>query len=156
MEILTCREADSKDGLIPLLDHAFNWVFNQNQFEDFARIDPRLKNGPVSFIGVEKDKIVGHVGVMDLSTRTFSGDVEYVGGIYGVATLPGHARRGICTVLMERAHEYFKQKHYRFSFLSTSPVSVAHNLYEKLDYVDLFEYPTAYKSVRQRKTRSLK
>lgn len=154
MEILTYREIASKDGLIPLLDQAFNWVFNQYQFDGFVKIDPRLKNGPVSFIGVEEGKIVGHVGVMDLATRTLKGDIEYVGGIYGVATLPGYTRRAVCTALMERAHAYFRERHYRFSLLSTSPVIVAHSLYEKLGYVDLFELTSAYKPTRRLKVRS--
>lgn len=154
MEILSYREIDSKDGLTQLLDHAFNWVFNQKEFDDFVKIDSRLKNGPVSFIGVEKGKIIGHVGVMDLATRTIDGDVEYVGGIYGVATLPGHTRRGICKTLMDKAHDYFGGKQYRFSFLSTSPAFVAHCLYEKLGYADLFEYPSAYKVNQEKKTRA--
>jgi len=55
--------------------------------------------------------------------------------------------------LMERTHEYFKERRYRFSFLSTSPVSVAHSLYEKLGYADLFEYPSAYKARCAKKAR---
>ena len=29
-------EIDSKDGLTQLLDHVFNWVFNQKEFDDFV------------------------------------------------------------------------------------------------------------------------
>jgi hypothetical protein len=36
MEILSYREIDSRDGLIQLLDHVFNWVFNQKEFDDFV------------------------------------------------------------------------------------------------------------------------
>lgn len=158
MKIQTYWELESKDGLVPLLDHAFNWVFNQTQFEKFMKIDSRLNKGPVSFCTVEKDRIVGHVGVMDLKTRTLSGDIEYVGGVYGVATLPGHTRRGICTALMNKAHEYFKKKQYRFSFLSTSPALIAHSFYTDMGYVDFVEYPSAYKAfsngeAKQSKTR---
>jgi hypothetical protein len=36
MEILSYREIDSKDDLTQLLDHVFNWVFNQKEFDDFV------------------------------------------------------------------------------------------------------------------------
>lgn len=154
MKILTYRDLESKDGLVPLLDHAFRWVFDQRKFEDSIKIDPRLKNGPVSFCAVENGRILGHVGVLDLNTRTIDGTLEKVGGIYGVATLPGYTRKGISTALMNRAHQYFKEKDYRFCFLGTSPVLVAHALYEKLGYTDLIEYPNAYKVVKTKKAKS--
>jgi predicted N-acetyltransferase YhbS len=156
MKILIYGDLDSKDGLVPILDHAFNWIFNQKQSDDFIRIDPRLKNGPVSFCAVENGKTIGHVGVMDLTTRTLNGNIEYVGGLYGVATLPGHTRKGVCTALMEKAHEYFTEKHYRFSFLSTSPALIAHSFYENLGYVDLVEYPSAYKAFHNKKPKRSK
>jgi predicted acetyltransferase len=139
MRIVTCKELKSKDGLLPLLDHAFNWPFSQNQFEEIISIDPRLKNSPVAFCAIENNRLIGHIGVMDLATRTLDRSIEYVGGIFGVATLPGHTQKGVCTTLMNTAHQHFKEKHYRFSFLSTSPALVAHALYEKLGYTDLTE-----------------
>lgn len=151
MKVLSYRNLESKDGLLPLLDHAFNWVFNQRQHEDFIKIDPRLKDGPISFCAVENERIIGHVGVLDLATRTLEAEVEYVGGLYGVATLPGYTRRGVSTALMNAAHQYFKDKNYRFSFLATSPALIAHELYGKLGYLDLIEYPSAYKVVKDKK-----
>jgi predicted acetyltransferase len=156
MEILTYRELKSKAGLLPLLDHAFNWVFSQCQFEDSIKIDPRLKDGPVSFCAVENERIIGNVGVMDIATRTLDGKIEYVGGIYGVATLPGFARRGVSTTLMNRAQRYFEERGHRFSFLATSPALIAHAFYEKLGYVDLIEYPSAYNIIKDKKTAASK
>jgi predicted acetyltransferase len=151
MKIIPYRELESKDGLLPLLDHAFKWVFNQSQSDDIVKIDPRLKNGPVSFCAIEDGRIIGHVGVMDLTTRTLDRSIEHAGGLYGVATLPGYARRGVCTTLMNEAHEYFRNKQYRFSFLSTSHALVAHALYEKLGYDDLTEFPSVYKVFHRKK-----
>ncbi|MGA2767264.1 MAG: GNAT family N-acetyltransferase [Candidatus Bathyarchaeia archaeon] len=153
MKILTYRDLESKDDVLPLLDHAFNWVFDRRQFEDAIKIDPRLKNGPVGFFAVENERIIGHVGVMDLATRTLGGTMEPVGGVYGVATLPGFTRRGVSTALMSMAHQYFKEKDYRFSFLFTSHALVAHALYLKLGYVDLIEYPSAYKVISVKKAK---
>jgi GNAT superfamily N-acetyltransferase len=153
MKILSYRDLESKDGLLPLLDHAFNWVFNQHEFENIMKIDPRLKDGPIGFCAVENERIIGHVGVMDLVTRTVEGKVEYVGGLYGVATLPGYTRRGVSTALMNTAHQYFKEKNYRFSLLATSPALIAHEFYRKLGCMDLIEYPSAYKVVKVKKSR---
>jgi len=150
MKILTYGELGSKDELLPLLDHAFRWPFNQKAFENLIRLDSRLKNGAVGFCAVEKDRLLGHVGVMDLCTLKLDGELEPVGGIYGVATMPAHLRKGICTALMNRAHEYFREKDYRFSFLGTGHQLVAHSLYEKLGYKDFFDVPSAYKTIQSK------
>ena len=154
MKILTYRDLESKDELLPLMDNAFRWPFNTRWFEDFIKIDPRLKNSPVGFCAVENGIVVGFVGVLDLATRTLDGNVEFVGGVYGVATMPSHVRKGISTVLMNRAHQHFKEKKYRFSFLTTSRTIIAHSFYKKLGYTDLFESPSAYKVQEAKKAKS--
>lgn len=153
MEIRTYRELGSTDELLPLLDHAFRWTFNRRSFEQVAKMDPRLRDSPVGFCGLEDGHIIGFVGVMDLLTRTLKGNVEYVGGVYGVATLPGETRKGICTALFERVHEYFREKGYCFSVLGTSHTIVAHGLYRKLGYADLFECPSAYKLIKTKQSK---
>lgn len=154
MKIVTYQELDSKNSILPLMDHAFRWPFNQRSFDQIAKIDPRLKDGPVGFCALENGCVVGYVGVMDLATRTLEGATEYIGGLYGVATLPSHVRQGISTALINRAHQHFEGKSYRFSLLGTSRTLVAHSLYEKLGYEDLFEIPSAYKMIRPRGTAS--
>jgi predicted acetyltransferase len=151
MKILTYRDLKSKDELLPLMDNAFRWPFNPRWFEDFVKIDPRLKNSPIGFCALENDKVVSFVGVMDLATRTLDGNVEFVGGVYGVATLPSHVRKGISKALMDRAHQHFKERNYHFSFLTTSRTIIAHAFYEKMGYTDLFESPSAYKVLEIKK-----
>jgi GNAT superfamily N-acetyltransferase len=153
VKILTYRDLESKDGLLPLMDQAFRWPFNPKSFEDLVKIDPRLRNGPVGFCAVEDTQVVGFVGVLDLPTRALDGTVEYVGGIYGVATLPSHARQGISTALMNSAHRHFKEKGYRFSFLNTSPTLIAHAFYQKLGYREVLEYTSAYKVIEHEKAK---
>jgi predicted acetyltransferase len=123
-------------------------------YEKLVQIDPRLRNSPVGFCAVENEHVIGHVGVMDLATRSLDGRLEYVGGIYGVATLPSHARKGISTALMNRVHDHFRERNYPFSFLCTSHTLVAYNMYQKLGYIDLLERPNAYKVLNQRKTKA--
>jgi predicted acetyltransferase len=153
MKILTHRELESKDELLPLMDHAFGWPFNPKTYEKLIKIDPRLKNSAVGFCAVENEHAVGYVGVMDLATQTLDGNIEYVGGIYGVATLPSHARKGISTALMNRVHEHFRERNYRFSFLCTSHTLVAYSMYQKLGYTDLLERQSAYKVLDLKKTK---
>lgn len=155
MKIVTYRELESKNSLLPLLDHAFGWTFNPRTFETIIKIDPRLKNSPVGFFAVEKGNVIGSVGVMDMVTRTLNGSIEYVGGIYGVATLPSHVRKGVSTALMNAAHQHFKVKGYSFSFLWTSRALVAHAMYEKLGYVDMLERSTAYKVLEAEKNKCI-
>ena len=153
MKIKTYRDLKSKDELLPLMDQAFRWPFNPRVFESLVKIDPRLKDGPVGFCAIENGRVVGFVGVLNLATKTLGGEIEHVGGIYGVATLPGYTRRGISTALMHRAHEYFKEEGYRFSFLNTSPTLIAYAFYKKLGYVDALEYPSVYKVMKAEKVK---
>jgi len=145
MEILTYQGLAQKSDLLPLMEQAFGWPFDPLEFEKNIKMDPRLRDGCVGFCAVKDRKVLGYVGVMDLATRTADGKVEKVGGIYGVATFPGYTRQGICTGLMNRAHEYFIEKGRRFSLLTTSPTLVAHALYCRLGYFDVASFPSAYK-----------
>jgi GNAT superfamily N-acetyltransferase len=145
LNIITYWDLKSKDSLLPLLEQAFGWPFNEREFSKFTKIDPRLRDGPVGFCALKDGKVVSYVGVMDLATRTSDRTTEVAGGIYGVATLPGYTRQGYSSALFNTVHEHFKEKGYRFSFLNTSPVLVAYSLYKKLGYSDVVYYPTAYK-----------
>jgi len=136
------------------MDNAFGWPFNPRMYERLVKIDPRLRNSPVGFCAVENGRAIGYVGVMDVATRTLDGNLEYVGGIYGVATLPSHARKGISTALMNRVHEHFRERNYHFSFLCTSHTLVAYAMYQKLGYTDLLERPSAYKVLSPKKARA--
>jgi ribosomal protein S18 acetylase RimI-like enzyme len=148
VKIVSFDELESEECLLPLLDQAFRWTFNPRTFRKFVRLDPRLRNSGVGFCALDGSRLVGNVGVMDLTTKTLDGKVEHAGGIYGVATLPGYTRKGICSALMNRAHEHFRERGYRFSLLGTSHTIVAHSLYVKLGYSDLFEARSAYKVMK--------
>jgi ribosomal protein S18 acetylase RimI-like enzyme len=127
------------------MEQAFGWPFDPLEFEKTIKADPRLRDSGVGFCAVIEGKTVAYVGVMDLTTRTVNDKVERVGGIYGVATLPGHTRKGICTALLNRAHEHFLEKGCRLSFLTTSTTIVAYALYKKLGYFDVTSFPGVYK-----------
>ena len=145
MEIVSYKELESKGALLPLMEQAFGWPFEEREYAKIIKSDPRLREGAVGFCGVDDQKVLGFVGVMDLATRTADGNTEKAGGVFAVATLPGYTRRGICTRLLNRAHEYFRQKGYRFSLLTAGEPSVAHAVYCRLGYLEVATFRSAYK-----------
>lgn len=148
MEIATYRELQAKDELLPLFQHAFWWPFNPTEFDKIIRTDPRLKESPSGYAAIRDNQVAGFVGVMDIETRTIQDSVEKVGGIWGVVTHPAYARKGIFKALMNRSHDYFKEQGYKFSFLYTSKILIAHALYQKLGYRDTLTHPSAYKIIK--------
>ena len=130
------------------MDQAFHLPFNPIEFEKLVETDPRSKDGPVDFCALENEHLVGFVGVWDLPARNAIGNVDHIGGIYSVASLPHYGRKGICTTLIERTHGYFREKDYRFSFLSTMSTLLAYGLYPKLGYANVTYFPSAYKTVQ--------
>ena len=137
MKIVTYRELASKDDILMLLELAFWWPISPKNMEERMSQDLRLKSGPVGFCAVKDGKLAGFVGVMDIPTKTVSGEIEIIGGIWAVATNPDFARRGICKTLMEKAHHYFRSQNYRFSFLCTIRTIIAFAFYEKLGYTEV-------------------
>ncbi len=148
MEIITYRELKNKDAFMFLIDQAFWWPISPADMEKIINLDVRLKNGPVGFCAVDNGKLAGFVGVLDIPTKTASGKEEMVGGIWCVATSPSFVKRGICKMLMDEAHRYFKDKKYPFSFLQTSRTLIAYDIYVKMEYVEIEKvnrYPEAYR-----------
>jgi GNAT superfamily N-acetyltransferase len=137
MKIVTYRELKPKADIMMLMDMAFWWPVSPQVMEEEMNSDDRLKDGPVGFCAVEHDRLIGYVGVMDITTRTASGQTEMVGGIWAVATNPASARKGICKNLMEKAHQYFKSRDYRFSFLCTGRTIIAYRIYRGMEYEEV-------------------
>jgi predicted acetyltransferase len=152
MEIVTYRELEAKDDLMMLMDVAFWWPITPKAMEERISLDVRLRDSPVGFCAVEDGRLAGYVGVMDIPTRTISGETELVGGIWAVATNPGLARRGICRTLMEKAHDHFRSREYRFSFLCTGRTIIAYAIYRKMGYEEVEsvnQLKAAYKVLSQ-------
>ena len=148
MKIVTYHQLEPKDSFMLLMDQAFWWPLSPSQLDKIINLDIRLKNSPVGFCAVEDGKLAGFVGVMDIPTRTVSRNEETVGGIWCVATNPRFAKRGISKTLMDKAHQYFQEKKYHFSFLTTSRTIIAYAIYVKMGYVEVEKvnlYPEAYK-----------
>ncbi len=150
MEIVTYRKLRTKNDFMMLMDLAFSWPMSPSDFEERIKTDIRLKDSPVGFCAVQDGQLAGFVGVMDIPTRTAQGEIEFVGGIYCVATNPAFARQGISKTLLDVAHIYFHSQKYLFSFLCTSRTIIAYALYRKLGYVEVDavnQYAAAYKTI---------
>jgi predicted acetyltransferase len=148
MEVVTYREIEPKDDIMMLMELAFWWPISPKELEEFVNIDVRLKNSPVGFCAVENGRLAGFVGVMDIPTKTVTGETDIVGGIWAVATNPDYARQGICHSLMEVAHNYFRKQNCRFSFLCTIRTIIAYGFYKKLGYAEVEyvnQFPSVYK-----------
>ena len=144
MKIVEYRDLSQKDEFLSLIYQMFLWPLTLQELENTIATDERLL-GPVGYCAVEEGKLAGFVGVMDIPTKTVEG-IEWVEGIWCVATVPQFAHNGVCKNLMSRAHEYFETN--QFSFLYTSRTIIAYNLCRKLGYREVKKYnefPTAYK-----------
>jgi GNAT superfamily N-acetyltransferase len=151
MKIVTWKELDGKEEITPLIMMAFGSPFNPKVLEKTIRLDPRLNRSAIGLCAIEDGHLIGFVGLMDLTTRSIDGTIEPAGGIWAVSTLPSHARKGASTRLMNEAHQHFRDKHYRFSFLMTRRTLIAYHLYQKLGYEDVMDFPSAYKLIPSRR-----
>ncbi len=87
--------------------------------------------------GVVDGVIAGQVGVFRLPMVSIEGP-EDVGGVWAVCTDPSFKCQGIASRLLNEAHERMRTEGLRFSTLSTSSYRVAHLLYRKQGYQDVF------------------
>jgi GNAT superfamily N-acetyltransferase len=152
LKVVSYTELESKDELFPLIDQALWEYLNPLEFDQEIEADPRLKHSSIGYAAVQDGHIIGFVGVMDMVTRDIDGSEVKVGGIWDVATHPAHTRKGIATVLMQRAHEYFQEKDCHFSLLTSGRADIAHSFYKKLGYEVVQSFPSAYKIIRPPKT----
>lgn len=86
--------------------------------------------------------LAGQVGVFRLPVVSING-AEEVGGVWAVCTHPAMAHRGIASALLDEAHARMRDAGLRFSTLGTGRYRLAHSLYLKHGYEDVFSSPSA-------------
>lgn len=148
MKIITYRDLKFKDDILMLWLKSFGWPGTPEWLTNFKKYETRIGDGPVGMCGLIKGKLVGFVGIMSIPTRTKHGEIEHVGGIYGVAVRPSYMRRGIGRKLLEASEEYLHQQGAKLIFLTTSRSIVAYKWYCEVGYkvVDIVDkYPYMYK-----------
>jgi len=100
------------------------------------RMDPR----PLPFFALyalEGNTVAGQVGIFRLPMVSAAGATE-VGGVWAVSTHPAWHGRGVASLLLNEAHARMAAAGLRFSTLATDRFRVAHRLYEKHGYHDLY------------------
>ncbi len=135
----------------------FGGASSPELIEQKRKLDRRCSDYYAIYALDEAGTAVSQVEVLHIDTRTREGK-ERVAGIAGVATLPGHSRRGLSTSLMRRAHDLTRERGMRISTLLTSASLVAHEMYVKLGYVTLTTFPRGCKRLAKgaKKTRGLR
>ncbi len=139
MEIITYRELEKKEDILLLMLKSFWMPITAPWFQEFMKYETRIGDGPVGMCGIDKGRLVGFVGMMNIPTRTKQGEIENVGGIYMVAVRPSCMRQGIGKKLLEAAEGHMRKQGTRLSFLTTSRSIVAYKWYRKIGYEDVIE-----------------
>lgn len=147
MRILDHDELPSgSEEQVHLLDMSAGWGAL-----GFSRIAEARKMGYFSadyfgIYAVEGGQILSAVRVVRLPFTTPSG-VERIAGIQGVVTRLDHGLVGLARQLLEEVHRREKSAGTRLSLLWTGRGMVAHELYEKLGYVDVYTPELAVKTI---------
>ena len=158
VKIITYDQIRNPYQFLKLMEPAFGWMTDPRKIAKWRKTDARYRS-PYGFALQQGRNVLGFVGVADIPARRLDGKTENVGGIFAVATDPGHCRAGTATRLLERAHQHFREKGYRFSVLCTSQALVARSLYLKLGYQDIDSVnatPRAYRYYPEKKVRPSK
>ncbi|MFX1252114.1 MAG: GNAT family N-acetyltransferase [Promethearchaeota archaeon] len=139
MKIVEYDEVDPYEVLqLNLL--GLNYALTPERVKLIRQYDPR----PFPFFALYASiggEVAGQVGVFRLPMVSIEGP-EDVGGIWAVCSHPSFERRGIASRLLQEAHERMRTEGLRFSTLGTSKYLVAHPLYYKHGYRDVFS-PTS-------------
>ncbi len=137
MQIVTYNDLEDKTDLFNIWGKSFNWFCTPRQMDSWIKTDFRLRGTPVGYCGLIDGNIAGFVGVMEIPTRNKNGETEIIGGIWAVSTRPMYARQGVGGKLLEAAENYFRERGFRLSMLTTSQYLIAHRGYVSFGYREI-------------------
>ncbi|MFW6040987.1 MAG: GNAT family N-acetyltransferase [Thermoplasmatota archaeon] len=130
----------------------FSHPYSKKHIEGMIKADSRVPEWGGELYAEKNGRLLGTVGILFPRAKKVDGSIEKVGGIRNVCSRPTASRKGVAKTLLVEAHKKLKKEEVRFSFLMTSKATVAHNLYKKLGYRDIFVYPEAFKKVEHKKS----
>jgi GNAT superfamily N-acetyltransferase len=139
MKILTHDELpDSFESEVQLLQIGANWgIFDFNQIKRARKIG-YPSSDYFAVYAIEDEKPLAKVEVIHFDFETPNG-LEAMCGIAGVVTRRDKSRLGLAKQLLLDVHEREKKSGIEHSFLWTGRNNKAHNLYESLGYVDVYD-----------------
>lgn len=149
LKIVTYDEIDPEQA--NLLDFVcFGFTASVDRTKLIRKLDTSFADYFSLYALNDEGQAVSQVGVLHLDTQTAEGP-EKIGGIWGVATLPGYARQGFSTAVMKRAHELIREHGMRISMLLTGADLVAYGMYSKLGYSTLATFQRGIKRLTPRR-----
>jgi GNAT superfamily N-acetyltransferase len=140
MRILTHDEIpDSFDTQVQLLQLGANWgIFDFDQIKR-AREMGYPSTDYFAVYAIEEGEIFAKVDTIHIDFETSKGELETMCGISGVLTRRDKSRLGFAKQLLLDVHERERKSGIKYSILWTGRNNKAHNLYESLGYVDIYD-----------------
>lgn len=159
LEIVFYTDLKEKNDLMHLWAQSFVWLGTPAVVDGWVRAGHSLKGTKVGTCGLIDGKLAGFVGMLELPTRSKTGEVEMVGGIWAIATRPSLGRQGIGRRLLEAAEEHFRSRGIRISMLTTSRAIVAYKWYSGVGYKEVEivnQFPHYFKVLKPSTARKTK
>ncbi|ACS32895.1 GNAT family N-acetyltransferase [Thermococcus gammatolerans] len=136
------RTAGEEDipGIVKLMNECFrtyrSWGLNEEKFREWLRSDPGVSLDG-TYLHIEGDKIAAMVQVVE---REIKVEREFfrTAGIANVCTGPEFRGRGLARELLEHALVDSLERGYELSALLAGYGEIAHSLYRKLGFRDVY------------------
>jgi len=148
MRVASYDEVD-RDRAMRLNAMAFNWLLDAEKVAAIRKLDPACSDWLALYL-MDGQEPVAQVGVCYPRLMTTEGEMK-AGFVWGVATRPGLAHRGLQKQLFGPVHERMLDDGADLFVLMTLRSFVAHRLYEKFDYKDIMPFNW---SLRRRRAKS--
>jgi predicted acetyltransferase len=146
-------EIDDPYSATLIFQLSLSWSVTPSLLQELRSSDERYTREFGIFAVTRDGTVASGILLMRFSTQTTQGRLE-VGGVNAVSTRPDHARRGLMTAIMNRAHEYFRERELEYSVLTSSRRLGAVAMYQRLGYSEIDRSEVAVKQPNQPRTRS--
>jgi predicted acetyltransferase len=147
MQFKTYDEVEP-DNVAQLTIAGFGWNLSAETVKKLRKKDRNCTEW-FAMYAVENDKVLAQVGASYPDIRTTEGKMK-LGYVWGVTTLPDHARKGISRKLMEKTHLQMREDGIEIFALSTHKSLVAHGFYESIGYIPVQNYAWGGRKVRKK------
>lgn len=153
MQFKTYDEVDP-DKVAKLTIAGFGWNLSADTVMKLRKRDLNCSEW-FAMYAVENDKVLAQVGAAYPDIKTTEGKMK-LGYVWGVTSLPDHARKGISRKLMEKVHSQMRDDGIEIFALSTHKSLVAHGLYETFGYVPIQDYGWGGRKIKKTKPGNIK
>jgi GNAT superfamily N-acetyltransferase len=146
-------EIDDPYKVALIFQLSLSWPVTPSLLQELRSSDERYTREFGIFAVTRDGTVASGLLLMRFPTQTIQGSLE-VGGVNAVSTRPDFARRGLMTDVMNRTHEYFRERDLEYSVLTSSRRLGAMAMYQKLGYSEIDHSEVAVKCPNQPRTRS--